>query len=90
MDRVVTFVGGPYQGQQEYRHDVPQSIDKPGPDGQVLRYVLWAMGSHDRQTPATRQSAANATYVLEGMSAGEVAVELRKLSVPPFVTSPDP
>lgn len=83
-DRVVTFVGGPLHNQRELRHDVPAPIDKAGSDGQVHRYVFWA-GMEEARKPVTRESAHNATYVLQGLSAEDLTVALRSLSSPPFV-----
>jgi hypothetical protein len=88
MDRVVTFVGGPYHGVREYRHDVPASIDKPGEGGPLHRYEVWTWFNAGR-VHASRESTVNATYVLQGLSDAERDVAIRSLSSPPFVMKED-
>ncbi|MBD9478503.1 hypothetical protein [Pseudoxanthomonas sp. PXM02] len=88
MDRVVTFVGGPFHDRREYMRDLPSVIEKVGEDGQVHRYERW-FGWKEGTKPAAFESLANATYVLRGLSPDDLFAAQRTLSSPPFITKED-
>lgn len=88
MDRVVTFVGGPYHDRKEYVREVPPVIEKAGDDGKLYRYERW-FGWSEGVKPVAFESVANATYVLQGMTEDDKTAAIRSLSAPAFVTGPD-